>query len=122
MIHESDKTTIWQPLRRAEVVRAVERRHPSRIPLVFARWWGEGLLEQHGEHLRALETYPEDASFTLIDPIRYDDMGLSWPLHAGRAASAPSTAGVASSSRLSVISISRICAERVTMGRRSSTG
>ncbi len=31
------------PLTREDVIRAVERNDPSRIPLVRAKWWGEGL-------------------------------------------------------------------------------
>lgn len=80
-----DRSILWQPLPRAEVVKAIERRHPARIPLVFARWWGEGLVDQYGERLLPLETYPEDAVTTLIDPIPYDGMGLPWPLHGGQA-------------------------------------
>ena len=36
-------TPRWEPLPREEVVAAIERRSPSRIPLVRAKWWGEGL-------------------------------------------------------------------------------
>jgi len=35
----------WQPLPRAEVIKAVERQHPARVPLIRARWWGEGLVQ-----------------------------------------------------------------------------
>lgn len=76
---------LWQPLPRAEVIKAVERKRPRRIPLIRARWWGEGLVEQYGTRLEQLERYPEDAAITLMEPMRYDDMGLSWPLHTGRA-------------------------------------
>lgn len=74
-----------EPLPSAEVVKAVERRRPSRVPLVRARWWGEGLQDQYGDRLLALERYPEDATIVLIEPIRYGEMGLSWPLVTGRA-------------------------------------
>ena len=41
----------WLPLPRQEVIKAVERKRPSRVPLVRAKWWGEGLYEQYGERL-----------------------------------------------------------------------
>ena len=40
--------SVWPPLPREEVVKALERRGPSRIPLIRAKWWGEGLEEQYG--------------------------------------------------------------------------
>jgi uroporphyrinogen decarboxylase len=70
----------WAPLPRAEVVKAVERGRPSRVPLVRARWWGEGLEEQYGERLHELERFPEDAAMLLIEPVDYRAMGLSWPI------------------------------------------
>ena len=36
----------WPPLPRAEAIKALERGRPSRIPLVRAKWWGEGLYER----------------------------------------------------------------------------
>jgi len=66
------------PLAREEVVRAVEKRGPARVPMVFAHWWGEGLREQYGDRLHPLERYPEDAAILWLpkfDPAR---MGLSW--------------------------------------------
>lgn len=68
----------FPPLPRAEVIKAVERRAPARVPLVRARWWGEGLEAQYGARLQVLERYPEDAAMFLIEPLRYDQMGLSW--------------------------------------------
>jgi len=47
----------WEPLPRAEVIKAVERKKPLRIPLVRARWWGEGLNEQYGARLQELHRY-----------------------------------------------------------------
>jgi uroporphyrinogen decarboxylase len=70
----------FAPLPRAEVIKAVERRNPRRIPLVQARWWGEGLFEQYGARLQALERYPEDAVFLWIDLSNYSDWGLPWAL------------------------------------------
>ncbi len=76
---------LWQPLPREEVIKAVERKYPSRIPLVFARWWGEGLEEQYGARLRTLERYPEDAVILLIEPLNFSAMGLSWEIETGGA-------------------------------------
>ncbi len=84
MVPEND-LTLWQPLPREEVIKAVERKYPSRIPLVFARWWGEGLEEQYGARLRTLERYPEDAVVLLIEPLNFSAMGLSWEIETGGA-------------------------------------
>jgi uroporphyrinogen decarboxylase len=75
----------WRPLPRSEVVKAVERKRPARIPLIFARWWGEGLVELYGKRLQALERYPEDAVVALIEPLDFSRMGLSWNLPSGGA-------------------------------------
>jgi uroporphyrinogen decarboxylase len=78
-----DDDTLFRPLPRDEVVKAVERRGPVRIPMVRARWWGEGLHEQYGERLTPLEQrYPEDAAFVFTDPFRPEAMGLSWAFQA----------------------------------------
>ena len=50
---------LYQPLPREEVIKAIDRQRPVRIPLVQARWWGEGLEEQYGKRLEELERYPE---------------------------------------------------------------
>jgi len=51
-----------EPLKCDEVAAAIGRRGPPRIPLVMAKWWGEGLQEQYGGRLRPLEErYPHDA-------------------------------------------------------------
>lgn len=68
------------PLPRAEVIKAVERRNPVRIPLVRAKWWGEGLWEQYGERLNAFDRYPEDVVQLWIEPLDFDTMGLSWEI------------------------------------------
>jgi uroporphyrinogen decarboxylase len=68
-----------EPLVREEVIRAVERERPARIPLVRAKWWGEGLEEQYGDRLLELERYPEDVSWAMIDnPADPERMELSW--------------------------------------------
>jgi hypothetical protein len=36
---------ILEPLPREEVIKAVERRGPRRIPLIMAKWWGDDLIE-----------------------------------------------------------------------------
>ena len=71
-------TKQWSPLSREEVVKALERRGPCRIPLIRAKWWGEGLREQYGQRLDALERYPEDTAMAWIEPLNVGTMGLSW--------------------------------------------
>lgn len=68
----------FERLPAGEVVKAVERRGPRRVPLVMAHWWGEGLREQYGERLRELEGYPEDARVIGIPKFDVSAMGLSW--------------------------------------------
>jgi uroporphyrinogen decarboxylase len=68
----------WSPLPREEVVKALERRGPCRIPLIRAKWWGEGLREQYGQRLYALERYPEDTAMVWVEPLDVGTMGLSW--------------------------------------------
>ncbi len=73
------RLTRWEHLPREQVVRAVERRGPTeRIPMVRAKWWGEGLHEQYGERLAELEGYPEDTAMIWCSPVEFDRMGLSW--------------------------------------------
>ncbi len=72
------KAKVWEPLPREEVVKAVERTNPSRIPLVMARWWGEGLGEQYGERLNEFNRYPEDVIFIGIPKFDVGKMNLSW--------------------------------------------
>ncbi len=71
---------VWAPMTKADVIRAVERRHPSRIPLIRAKWWGQGLEEQYGARLRLLEDrYPDDVYHQLrVNPVDPERMGLSW--------------------------------------------
>lgn len=76
-------TTLFQPLPREEVIKAVERRNPSRVPLVRTHWWGEGLPEQYGDCLRVFDLYPEDVIELKIEIIEPDKMGLSWELPDG---------------------------------------
>jgi uroporphyrinogen decarboxylase len=75
------RTKTWQPLPREEVIKAVERKNPVRVPLVRTKWWGEGLEEQYGSRLDEFDHYPEDVEQLWADhPIVFADMGLSWEL------------------------------------------
>lgn len=69
-----------QPLPRAEVIKAVERKYPRRIPLVFAKWWGEGLGEQYGERLKEFDRFPDDVRTIGLPTFDVDAMGLSWKI------------------------------------------
>lgn len=68
----------WSPLPRAEVIKAVERKNPGRVPCIRTRWWGEGLEEQYGDRLKAFDCYPEDFVMLEILPLEPASMGLSW--------------------------------------------
>lgn len=69
----------YTPMSRADVIRAVERRCPSRIPLVHAHWWGEGLCEQYGDALHTFDRYPEDVVHILAEnPVNPSRMNLPW--------------------------------------------
>ncbi len=78
----SDRTT-WEPLPREEVVKAVERKGPARVPLSFAKWWGEGLHEQYGERLGEFDRFCEDTAFICTEPLDINRMGLSWEVQPG---------------------------------------
>lgn len=71
---------IYQPLPRDEVIKAVERRGPARIPLVKAKWWGEGLEEQYGDRLTELDRYNEDVEHIWLKDAFFDPAawGLPW--------------------------------------------
>ena len=47
---------VFEPLAKEEIVKAVERRCPSRVPMVISKWWGEGLGEQYGDRLTDFPT------------------------------------------------------------------
>lgn len=76
---------IWSPLPREEVIKAIERRFPVRIPLVLAKWWGEGLPEQYGDRLKEFDRFPEDVGWLWLQPLNVDAMGLSWSIRSHRA-------------------------------------
>jgi uroporphyrinogen decarboxylase len=50
------------------------------VPLVMAKWWGEGLEEHYGDQLKRFDRYPSDAVMLLIDMLDVTEMGLSWQL------------------------------------------
>ncbi|MBS3734893.1 MAG: methylcobamide--CoM methyltransferase [Phycisphaerae bacterium] len=84
-----------EPLSREEVVKAVERRHPARVPIVAATWWGEGLIEQYGDRIGELDArYPEDAVRMYIEPLPIEPMGLSWYDPAAQAGASHDAGGV----------------------------
>lgn len=64
------------------MIKALERKGPSRIPLVHAKWWGEGLEEQYGERLREFDRYPEDVVSLWIEMLDVGTMELSWKVPA----------------------------------------
>jgi uroporphyrinogen decarboxylase len=72
--------TYWPPLPREQVIKAVERRQPTRIPLIRAKWWGEGLREQYGARLNHFDRYPEDTGMVWVNPLDVHAMGLSWQI------------------------------------------
>ena len=67
-----------QSLPKEEVIKAVERRHPRRVPLVMHKWWGEGLGDQYGQRLAEFDRYPADAVLVLQPPLDVSKMNLSW--------------------------------------------
>lgn len=71
---------------RDDVIRAITRKSPSRIPLVRAKWWGEGLADQYGEKLNELNRYPEDVVwFFTGNPVAPHKMDLPWEWRTGGA-------------------------------------
>jgi uroporphyrinogen decarboxylase len=79
----SESRKVWEPLPREEVIKAVERKGPSRVPLIMAKWWGEGLVDQYGERLKAFDRIPHDVGMLWINPVNYWEMGLSWEIRPG---------------------------------------
>jgi hypothetical protein len=71
---------LFLPLPRAEVIKTIDRQRPVRIPLVQARWWGEGLEDQYGKRLLDLERYPEDAAFLWMDLSNYATWNSPWAI------------------------------------------
>jgi uroporphyrinogen decarboxylase len=76
----------WKPLAREEVIKAVEGKGPSRVPLVWAKWWGEELEKQYGARLKELDRYPEDIGRLWIHPLMdFHKMTLSWDIPESKA-------------------------------------
>ena len=74
-----ETANLFEPLLREEVIKAVEGGNPARIPLVRAKWWGEGLTDQYGNRLDALSVYPEDVvQLFMPNPVDPNKMDLSW--------------------------------------------
>ncbi len=63
------KTQTCPPLPREEVIKAITRQHPARVPTILSHFWGEGLQNQYGTRLNELDRYPEDAAFLWITPL-----------------------------------------------------
>ena len=76
---------LLRPLPREEVVKAVERRSPARIPLIQTKWWGEGFAALHGAALKRFDHYPDDAAFLWLQPVDIARMQLSWESDGGGA-------------------------------------
>ena len=79
-------TETWKQLSRQEVIKAIDRQYPPRIPMFLGKWWGEGLEEQHGDQLLKFDRYPKDIVDLWLEPlIDYNQMGLSWEIPQGGA-------------------------------------
>lgn len=58
-----------EPLSREEVIKAIERKGGSKIPLVLHKWWGVGLYEKYGNTLHELAVkYPDDIFIAWYTP------------------------------------------------------
>ena len=52
---------IRRPLKRQEVINAIERKGEGKIPLVWHKWWGDGLEEKYGSALTEMaKDFPDD--------------------------------------------------------------
>ena len=85
MISDSTATPSRAHLPREEVVKAIERQRPERIPLVQTKWWGEGFEATYGAALARFNRYPDDAAFLWLQPVNVSAMGLSWQPDSGAA-------------------------------------
>jgi len=76
---------IWERLSREEVIKAVEGRYPSRVPLCRAKWYGEGLEDQYGDQLHCLDGIEDDVVQVFVpNPVDWSRMNLSWEIKQGR--------------------------------------
>lgn len=64
---------IREPLSKQEVINVIERKGSHKIPLLFHKWWGEGLEERYGESLNTMaENYPDDFFVAWYDEPGYE--------------------------------------------------
>lgn len=75
---ERTSDAMYQSLPKEEVIAAIERKNPSRVPLILTKFWGQGLREQYGQQLSQFDKYPEDAILLLSSSIDPDKMALPW--------------------------------------------
>ena len=60
---------IREPLSREDVIKAIERKGGDKIPLVFHKWWGNGLQERYGAKLQQVESnFPDDIFVSFYTP------------------------------------------------------
>ena len=65
---------IREALSKNEVMKAIERKGGSKIPLVFHKWWGNGLEAKNGAALNEMASnYPEDI-FAIFYNVPGDDL------------------------------------------------
>ncbi len=57
---------VREPMTKAQVKAAIERRGSEKIPLVLHKWWGQGLQEKYGDRLEKMAAkFPEDILTTM---------------------------------------------------------
>jgi uroporphyrinogen decarboxylase len=71
-----------EPLKSKDVKKAINFQSPSRIPMAFTKWWGEGLYEQYGKRLEEFNKYPEDVAVVPFPCPSYTkcENGFFWSL------------------------------------------
>ncbi|RLD09949.1 MAG: hypothetical protein DRI44_07320 [Chlamydiae bacterium] len=70
---------LFPTLTRKQVADVVDRKTAApRVPMIHAKDWGEGLIEQYGDELKRFDKYPEDADSIMIKPVNAENMNLSW--------------------------------------------
>ncbi len=75
----------FEPLPKDEIIKAIERRNPTRVPLVRAKWWGDDLVDHFGDRIKEFDRYPEDVVQLWIIPMDSRKMNLSWQVTSGGA-------------------------------------
>lgn len=67
-------------LTKEEVRKVITRSGCSRVPIIMAKWWGEGLEEMHGSRLQEIASaYPEDVCMLWLDGPGYETSPNSNP-------------------------------------------